>query len=72
MSVDFRHSFCHSKQVLVRYRFIFVGEKNVIDENYVENYSSIKLTLLGTSVRLYQMYVFVVLYYYIINKNKIR
>ncbi len=41
---DFRHSFCHSKRVLVRYRLVFVSGKNVIDENYDEYYSSTKLT----------------------------
>uniref|UniRef100_A0A672QI17 CCAAT-binding factor domain-containing protein n=1 Tax=Sinocyclocheilus grahami TaxID=75366 RepID=A0A672QI17_SINGR len=28
MSIDFRHSFCHSKQVLVHYHLVFVSEKN--------------------------------------------
>ncbi len=46
MSIDFHHSFCHSEQVLVRYRLVFVCEKNVVDENYDKNYSSTKLTLL--------------------------
>ncbi len=38
MSIDFRHSFCHSKRVFVRHRFVVVGEKNVVDDNYDENY----------------------------------
>ncbi len=46
MSIDFRHSFCHSKRVFVRHRLVVVGEKNVVDDNYDENYSSTKLTLI--------------------------
>ncbi len=45
VSIDFRHSFCHSKRVFVRHRLVVVGEKNVVDDNYDENYSSTKLTL---------------------------
>ncbi len=37
MSIDFRHSFCHSKRVYVCHRLVVVGE----------NYSSTKLTLVG-------------------------
>ncbi len=45
MSIDFRHCFCHSKRVFVRHHLVVVGEKNVVDDNYDENYSSTKLTL---------------------------
>ncbi len=45
MSIDLRQHFCHSKRVFSRYRLVVVSEKNVVDENYDENYSSMKLTL---------------------------
>ncbi len=34
MSIDFRHSFCHSKRVFVLHRLVVFGEKNVVDDNY--------------------------------------
>ncbi len=43
MSIDFRHSFCHSKRVFVRHCLVVV-----VDDNYDENYSATKLTLYPT------------------------
>ncbi len=45
MAIDLSHIFCQSKIVFVCYRLIVVSEKNVVDENDAEYYSSTKLTL---------------------------